>query len=71
MEKKIFRTPLKEKRLKRDLAVYSDYLDLMSVPEQSATEVCRYLMQKYEINSVSTIYVIVKRMKAYQKEEMS
>lgn len=69
MEIQVLKTKLQEKRFKRDLSVYSDYEELMSLPGQSATEVCKHLMQKYEINSQSTIYVIIKRVRDYYRKE--
>lgn len=69
MEIQVLKTKLQEKRFKRDLSVYSDYEELMSLPGQSATEVCKLLMQKYEINSQSTIYVIIKRVRDYYRKE--
>lgn len=65
----IFRTKLQERRLKRDMAIYSEYEQMMSVPGQSSTEVAKRLMEKYDINSLGTIYVIRKRVEKRLQEE--
>lgn len=56
------RTDLQKEREKRDMAIYSDYEEMMSVEGQSATEVAKFLMKKYGIHSLSTVYVIRKRV---------
>lgn len=68
MEVQIFKTDGKKAQFARDLAVYSDYVELMSIPGQSSTEVCKHLMKKYNIYSPATIYAILKRVRHYQKE---
>ena len=64
----VLKTPLQERRLKRDMAIYTDWEQMMSVPGQSATEVGKVLMEKYDINSLGTIYVIRKRVEARLKK---
>ena len=65
----VLRTTLQQEREQRDLAIYSDWEKLMSVPGQSATEVGRLLMRKYNIYSLGTIYTIRKRVAAKLKLE--
>lgn len=65
----VLRTKLQERRRKRDMAIYSEYEEMMKVPGQSSTEVSKRLMQKYDINSLGTIYVIRKRVAKRLEEE--
>lgn len=65
----VLRTKLQERRRKRDMAIYSEYEEMMKVPGQSSTEVAKRLMQKYDINSLGTIYVIRKRVAKRLQEE--
>lgn len=55
-------TVVQERREKRDLAIYTEYNSLVAVKGQSRTEVNKYLMKKYGIESEGTIYVIRKRV---------
>ena len=62
-------TDLQKARAQRDMAIYSEYEQMMSVPGQSATEVSKYLMRKHNIHTIGTIYVIRKRVeKRLQRE---
>ena len=65
----VLRTELQKEREKRDFAIYSDYVKLMEVKGQSATEVGKLLMQKYSIHSLSTIYTIRKRVEEKLQKE--
>jgi hypothetical protein len=65
----VLRTELQERRRRRDMAIYSEYEQMMSVPGQSSTEVAKLLMRKYDINSIGTIYVIRKRVEKRLQEE--
>lgn len=56
------KTALQEEREARDLAIFKEYNDLVSIEGQSRTEVNKYLMQKYNIRSNATLYVILKRV---------
>mgnify|MGYP000308925501 FL=1 len=62
------KTALQEEREARDLAVFNEYHALVSVDGQSKTEVNKYLMQKYNIRSTGTLYVILKRVEARLEE---
>jgi hypothetical protein len=69
MGNEVLKTTLQQEREQRDLAVYSDYEQMMSIPGQSATEVTKALMKKYGIYSQGTIYIIRKRVaERLQKE---
>ena len=59
---KIFKTDCQMEREKRDLAIYNEYTELMSVKGQSKTLVTEHLMKKYNIHSQGTIYVIRRRI---------
>ncbi len=65
----VLKTELQREREQRDLAIYSDYERMMSVPGQSATEVGKVLMNKYKIHSLGTIYVIRKRVEERLQRE--
>lgn len=65
----VLRTELQERRRKRDMSIYSEYEQMMSVPGQSSTEVSKLLMRKYGINSLGTIYVIRKRVEKRLQQE--
>ncbi len=69
METMLFKTDCKAKREARDLAIYNDYNELMSVEGQSKTLVTEHLMKKYDIHSSGTIYVIRKRVEERLKRE--
>lgn len=58
-----------ERREKRDIAIYTEYNSLVAVKGQSKTEVNKYLMKKYDIESEGTIYVIRKRVEKRLKAE--
>lgn len=62
MEAKVFKTQCQTEREARDLAIYNEYNDLMSVKGQSKTVVMEHLMNKYGIHSISTIYIIRRRV---------
>lgn len=63
------KTALQEEREARDLAVFKEYNDLVSIDGQSRTEVNKYLMQKYNIRSTGTLYVILKRVEERNKTQ--
>lgn len=67
----VFKTELQKLRDKRDFAIYTDYERMMAVDGQSATEVCKHLMEKYGIHSAATIYVIRKRVAERLKKDAS
>lgn len=65
---KIFKTDCQKEREKRDLAIYNEYNEMMSVDGQSRTLVTQHLMKKYGIHSQGTIYVIRRRVEAKIKQ---
>lgn len=69
MEGKVFKTACQEEREAKDMAVYNEWNELMKVPGQSASGVAAHLMQKYNIHSQSTIWVIRKRVERKMKKE--
>lgn len=62
MDAKVFKTDCQVQREKRDLAIYKEYMELMSAPGQSSTLVTQHLMKKYHVHSPGTIYVIRRRV---------
>ena len=64
METKIFKTACQEEREARDMEIYNEYNDLMSAKGQSKTVVIKHLMNKHNIHSTGTIYIILHRVKA-------
>lgn len=62
METKVFKTQCQTEREARDMALYNEYNELMSVKGQSKTVVMEHLMNKYGIHSVGTIYIIRRRV---------
>lgn len=69
METMLFKTDCKAKREARDLAIYNEYNELISIEGQSKTRVTEYLMKKYDIHSSGTIYVIRERVEKRLKKE--
>ena len=65
----IFKTDCQKERAKRDLAIYNEYNELMSVEGQSKTLVVAHLMKKYNVHSQGTIYVIRRRVEERLKEQ--
>lgn len=69
MEKKVFKTAYQEEQEAKDMAIYNEWNELMQLPGQSATAVAQHLMQKYNIHSQSTIWVMRRRAEARLKKE--
>lgn len=69
MEAMLFKTDCKAKREARDLAIYNEYNELISIEGQSKTLVTEHLMKKYDIHSAGTIYVIRQRVEERLKRE--
>lgn len=65
----VLKTELQREREQRDMAIYSEYEQMMSVKGQSATEVGKLLMTKYKLHSLGTIYVIRKRVEERLRKE--
>lgn len=65
----VFKTECQAEREKRDLAIYNEYQELVSVEGQSRTLVVEYLMKKYNIHSAGTVYLIRRRVEERIKQE--
>lgn len=68
-EVKILKTEYQKEREKRDLAIYNEYNDMMSVEGQRSTLVTEHLMKKYGVHSQGTIYVIRRRVEEMLKKQ--
>lgn len=66
---KLFKPDGQRWREKRDMAIYREYSELMSVKGQSKTGVNDYLMKKYGVHSQGTIYVIRRRVEEQLKKK--
>lgn len=66
---KIFKTDCQKEREKRDLAIYNEYNEMMSLDGQSRTLVTQHLMKKYGVHSQGTIYVIRRRVEEMLKKQ--
>ena len=64
-----FKTKFRIAKEARELAIYNDWKELMSQPGAMSSGVGNYLCEKYDIHSISTIQVIVKRVEKRLKEE--
>lgn len=62
MVTQVFKTEYQRERERRDLKLYRDYEQLISVEGQSKTLVTEHLMKKYNIHSAGTVYAIRKRV---------
>lgn len=69
MAEMIFKTDCQKEREVRDRAIYDDYNSLMAVKGQSKMMVIQHLMGKYNVHSMGTIYVILKRVEESLKTE--
>lgn len=68
-EVRLFKPKYRERKEARELGIFKEYQELMSVKGQSKTEVIYYLMDKYDVGSTATIYNIIKRtQERYFKE---
>lgn len=57
-----FKTNYQKKQEAKDMAVYSEFMELAANPENAIGAINAHLMKKYDINSPSTIWVIRKRV---------
>lgn len=64
-----FKTELQRHREERDMNIYLDFEQMRCVPGSSKTEAARYLMNKYGLFSLGTIYTICKRVEQRLKAE--
>lgn len=68
-DKNKIKTEFRIKKEARELAIYNEYNELMAQPGAMATEVDKYLTEKYGFGSKGTIWVIRKRVEKRLKEE--
>lgn len=68
MKTQVFKTPYQVEQEAKDMAIYSEWNELMKVPGQSRTGVTQHLMQKFNIHSASTIWFIRKRVEKRLEE---
>lgn len=66
---KILKSEYRKEREKRDLAIYQEYLEMMSIEGQSKMLVTQHLMKKYNVHSSGTIYLIRKRVEDMMKHK--
>ena len=66
---KIFKTDCQRERDERDLAIFNEYNELMSIEGQSKMLVTEHLMKKYGVHSQGTIYVIRRRVEEMLKKQ--
>jgi hypothetical protein len=57
-------TPFQIERQKKRNEIYAKYCELAANPDNSRSEIIKYLMKKYNIGAASTIYGIIKEMEA-------
>lgn len=69
MPKTLLKTDYAKEREARDLSIYKEWTAMTSVKGQSKTMVTKYLMEKYNIHSQGTIYVIRRRVEEKLKEK--
>ena len=62
MTELVLKTPFQVEKEKREMALYVEYNQLISVEGQSKTAVNSLLMSKYGLHSASTLYNILKRV---------
>lgn len=66
---KTFKTKFQVEKERRDLAIYTEYQELVADPEKSKVAIAEYLCEKYHIASLSTIYDIRDRVEKRLKEQ--
>lgn len=65
------KTPYQLKQEAKDMAVYRDFIELASNPENAISAINAHLMKKYDISAPSTIWVIRRRVEARLKAQQS
>lgn len=61
-EKQDFKTPWRVKQEEKELKIYSEFMELSQKPGASKVEIAKFLCEKYNIATISTIYGIRKRV---------
>lgn len=62
MEKNAVKTTFQREREAREMAIYNEKKEMMSVPGAMATAVDQILMKKYHLHSRATIWATMKRV---------
>lgn len=63
-----FASRYEKDRWKRDLDVYNEFEKLTRDPKSSKTEVTKYLMEKHNLHSASSVWYIRKRVEKALRE---
>lgn len=61
-ERQEFKTPHRVKKEEKELKIYSEFMELSQKPGASKVEIAKFLCEKYDIATISTIYSIRKRV---------
>lgn len=64
-----FKTKWQMKKESKELALYTEYQQMIAVPGRSKVEIAKYLAEKYELATISTVYAIRKRVEKRLKQE--
>ena len=65
----VFKTKFQLEKENKELNLYSDYQEMVSVPGRSKVEIAKYLAEKYHLATISTVYSIRKRVEKRLKLE--
>lgn len=63
-----FATKYEKDRWKRDLDIYNEFEKLTRDPKSSKTEVTKYLMEKHNLHSASSVWYIRNRVEKALRE---
>lgn len=63
MQQSEFKTEHQRKKEAREDALYAEYVELTSDPAKSKMAINEYLMKKYDVYGVATLYNMVRRAK--------
>ena len=58
----VFKTKFQLEKENKELALYTEYQQMIAVPGRSKVEIAKYLADKYHIATISTVYSIRKRV---------
>lgn len=64
-----FKTPFQQEKEQRELAIYTEYQELVADPNKSKVAIAQYLCKKYHLATISTIYSIRKRVEKRLKQK--
>lgn len=63
MQQPEFKTEHQRKKEAKEDALYAEYVELTSDPAKSKMAINEYLMKKYDVYGVATLYNMVRRAK--------